>query len=92
MKQLNKGGVNFALQLKNECYQCIISDCVADTSARGVVFGNNQINAFGCKQCVVSNITIKNCFQGITFFATINFIVRNCVIDMGALIRVKWQQ
>ena len=82
MNLLNTGGVNFALQLKNECYQCVISDCVVDTASRGVVFGKDQINALGSQQCVVSNITIKNCFEGITLFATVHCIVRNCVIDM----------
>jgi hypothetical protein len=58
---------------------------VVDTAARGVVFGNDHINALGCQQCVVSNITIKNCFQGITLFATVNCIVRNCVIDINGI-------
>ena len=49
---LNTGGVNFALELKTVCYQCIISDCIVDTATKGVVFGNDQINAFGCQQCV----------------------------------------
>ena len=81
----NDGGVNFALQLKNECYQCILSDCIVDTAYRAVVFGNGQINALGCQQCVVSNISIQNCFQGITLFATVNCIVKNCVIDMEGI-------
>ena len=74
-----------AIQFKNRCYRCHISDSIAVNARHGVAFGQEDVPGMAAEQCSVSNVLVKDCVWGLYMGNTGNSIVNGIDIDMGGV-------
>lgn len=74
-----------ALQFKNNCFRCHITDSIAVNARHGVAFGQEDVEGMAAEQCSVSNVLIKGCVWGLYMGKAGNSIVNGLNIDMGGV-------
>lgn len=81
----NTGTPQSALQFKNRCYRCHITDSVVVNARHGIAFGQEDVTGMAAEQCSVSNVLVKDCVWGIYMGNTGNSIINSVDIDMGGV-------
>lgn len=71
------------LQLKNKCRQSMILNSTAEDCLAGVAIGGDGANLGDAgESCLVSNVTVVNCLDGLIASKAVNCDFKNIVIDM----------
>lgn len=76
------GSPGYALQLKNDCRFCFISDSFASGSVVGVAFGNDSADLY-VRDSIVSNVRVFGCISGVALGNAMRNIVNGVIVDMN---------